>query len=83
MKLLNINSPEAIKEPEIPQEDLDQYIPAEIGVAYFNKLFYLERIYKELSPKERQEKRIEQEVPIWENFYTWLDTLNPTKGSKL
>lgn len=83
MKLLDINSPEAIREPEIPQDNLDQYIPAEIGVAYFNKLFYQERTYKELSPKERQEKRIEQEVPIWENFYAWLDTLNPTKGSKL
>ena len=82
MKLLDINSPEAIKEPEIPQEDLEKYIPAEIGVAYCNKLFYLEREFKDLSFEERKAKRLEQEVPIWEHFYDWLDSLNPTKGSK-
>ena len=83
IKLLDVNSSEAIREPEIPQTDLEKYIPAEIGVAYFNKLFYLEREFKELSPEERQKKRIEQEVPVWENFFDWLETLNPTKGSKL
>jgi hypothetical protein len=70
IKLLDINSSEAIKEPEIPQTDLEQYIPAEIGVAYFNKLFYLERKFKDLTPKERQQKRIDEEVPIWNNFFT-------------
>ena len=54
-----------------------------MGVAYFNKLFYLERTYKDLSHEERQAKRIEQEVPIWENFFSWLGTLHPTNGSKL
>ena len=71
-------SPEAIREPEIPQDDLDKYIPAEIGVAYFNKLFYLEREFKNLTPEKRQAERIAKEVPIWQNSYTWLDTLNPT-----
>ena len=83
IKLLDINSPQAIREPEIPKEDLDKYIPAEIGVAYFNKLFYLEREFKDLSPEERERKRMEQEVPVWENFFTWLETLNPAKGCKL
>ena len=83
IKLLDINSAQAIKEPEIPQKDLDKYIPAEIGVAYFNKLFYLEREFKDLSPEDRQAKRMEQEVPIWDNFFTWLETLNPSKGCKL
>ena len=83
IKLLDVNSSEAIKEPEIPQTDLEKYSPAEIGIAYFNKLFYLEREFKELSPEERQKKRIEQEVSVWENFFGWLGTLNPTKGSKL
>ena len=82
MKLLDINSPEAIKEPEIPQKDLEKYIPAEIGVAYCNKLFYLEREFKDLSFEERKAKRLEQEVPIWDHFYDWLDSLTPTKGSK-
>ena len=83
IKLLDINSAQAIKEPEIPQKDLDKYIPAEIGVAYFNKLFYLEKEFKDLSPEDRQAKRMEQEVPIWDNFFTWLETLNPSKGCKL
>ena len=83
IKLLDINSSQAIREPEIPKEDLDKYIPAEIGVAYFNKLFYLEREFKDLSPEERKIKRMEQEVPVWENFFNWLETLNPTKGCKL
>ena len=83
IKLLDVNSSETIREPEIPQTDLEKYIPAEIEVAYFNKLFYLEREFTELSPEERQKKRIEQEVPVWENFFDWLETLNPTKGSKL
>lgn len=82
MKLLDINSPEAIREPEIPQENLEKYIPAEIGVAYCNKLFYLEREFKDLSPEERKIKRLEQEVPVWEKFFGWLDSLTPTKGSK-
>ena len=82
LKLLDINSPEAIKEPIIPMDDLDKYIPAEIGVAYCNKLFYLEREFKELSPDERKAKRLEQEVPIWDNFWNWIDSLIPTKGSK-
>ena len=82
IKLLDINSPEAINEPEIPQKDLEKYIPAEIGVAYCNKLFYLEREFKELSFEERKKKRLEQEVPIWENFFAWIDSLVPTKGSK-
>lgn len=83
MKLLDINSPVAIKEPDIPQSDLEKYIPAEIGVAYCNKLFYLEREFKNLPPEERKAKRLEQEVPVWDNFWKWIDSLNTTKGSKL
>ena len=83
MKLLDINSEAAIKEPEIPESDLDKYIPAEIGVAYCNKLFYLEREFKDLPPQERKAKRLELEVTIWDNFWKWVDSLNTTKGSKL
>lgn len=83
LKLLDINSAESIKEPMIPENDLDSYIPAEIGVAYCNKLFYLERQYKDLDPDERKMKRSEKEVPVWDAFFAWVDSLNPTKGSKL
>ena len=50
------NSAEALKEPEIPQKDLKKYIPAEIGVAYCNKLFYLERKFKDLTFDEHKYK---------------------------
>ena len=83
IKLLDINSSESLKEPEIPETDLDKYIPAEISVAYCNKLFYLERQYKNLTADERKAKRLEQEVPVWNAFLSWLAGLNPTKGSKL
>lgn len=83
IKLLDINSAESLKEPEIPEQELEKYIPAEIGVAYCNKLFYLERKWKALPSEERKAKRLEQEVPIWNNFLSWLRKLNPTKGSKL
>lgn len=82
-KLLDINSEENLKEPAIPEEDLEKYIPAEIGVAYCNKLFYLERKWKFLSLEERKSQRQEQAVSIWKNFLSWLKTLNPTKRSKL
>ena len=83
IKLLDINSSEALKEPEIPEENLDKYIPAEIGVAYCNKLFYLEREFKELSAEDRKSKRLERSKPVLENFFRWVSELNPTKGSKL
>lgn len=47
------------------------------------RLFYLERTFKDLAPDERKTKRLEQEVPIWDAFLTWVSGLNPTKGSKL
>ena len=67
IRLLDVNSPETIREPEIPQEDLEKYIPAETGAAYFNKLFCLEREFRELPPKERQKKRMEHLMP-WSDF---------------
>ena len=36
-----------------------------------------------ISPDERKSKRLEQEVPSWDCFFKWIDTLNPTKGSTL
>lgn len=83
IKLLDIHSEESLKEPQIPQKDLENYLPAEIGVAYCNKLFYLERTLKGLTAEERKAKRQELEVPVWEAFLSWLEGLHPTKGSKL
>lgn len=85
MKLLDINSPEEIPEeaadPEKAKEE--KRIPAEIGLGYCNQLFRIERTLKELSAQERKSKRLDLEVPVWERFWIWLDTIKPLGGSLL
>ena len=83
-KLLDINSEEAIPEPSIPKDPTDKsLIPAEIGLAYCNKLFFIERELKDLAPEERKAKREEKENAVWEEFWNWLSSLQPAGGSKL
>ena len=54
LKLLDVNSDEAIEDTGLPDEEkLEQLLPAEIGLLYCNKLFYLERTLKELEAEER------------------------------
>lgn len=49
LKLLDILSDEAIPEPVFPAEgELPRWIPAEVGLAYCNRLFYIERGLKDL-----------------------------------
>lgn len=83
LKLLDINSEQEIPEPKGGTALDSTLLPAEKGVAFCNRLFYLERRYKNLSVEDRKSMRREQEAPIWEEFWSWLDTLNPTGGSKL
>lgn len=41
----NGNSEEEIKEPLLPKkEEIPRMIPAEVGLAYCNKLFFLEKL---------------------------------------
>lgn len=83
-KLLDINSEEAIKEPVLPEgDDILKMIPAEMGLAYCNRLFFIERGLKKLSAEERKTKRMELERPVWKAFFQWLGTLAPSGGSKL
>ena len=80
----NGNSEEEIKEPLLPKkEEIPHMIPAEVGLAYCNKLFFLEKLFRDLTPEERKDRRLETEVPVWESFYAWLEQLNPVKRSKL
>ncbi len=83
LKLLDINSEQSIDNPDAEDIDSSKILPAERGVFLCNKLFFLERQYKNLTADERKEKRLETEVPIWEEFWSWLDALTPTGGSKL
>ena len=80
----SLSNEEAIPEPKLPEEgEIAAWIPAEIGLAYRNRLFYIERGLKELTAEERALKRREQEIPVWEGFWKWVVTVNAAGGSKL
>lgn len=83
LKLLDIHSEQAIEEPEEGTASNQKLLPGEKGVAFCNRLFYKERLFKELSIDERKEKRLEEENPIWSEFWSWLETITPAGGSKL
>lgn len=68
----------------IPKEKApNSRTPAEKGVEYYNKLFLIERGLKGKSPEEIKQIRNAKEAPILEEFFAWLDTLNPAGGSRL
>lgn len=84
LKLLDVNSEETIKKIELPSsEEREHMIPAEVGLIYCNQLFFIEKGLKGMDPEERKHKRQELEVPVWDSFWTWIDTLDPLGGSKL
>ena len=56
---------------------------AAVGFQYCNKLFAEERKCAPYQPKYRQEYRQNRELPILEEYYAWLNTVHPEKGSKL
>ncbi len=84
IKLLDILSEEAIPEPVLPKEgEIPLWIPAEVGLAYCNRLFFIERKLKDLSPEERKQRREELEKPVWESFWKWVSGIQAAGGSKL
>ena len=56
---------------------------AAVGFQYCNKLFAEERKCADYKPKYRQEYRQNKELPLLEEYYAWLQTIHPEKGSKL
>ena len=56
---------------------------AAVGYQYCNKLFAEERKCAVYQPKYRQEYRQNRELPILEEYFAWLKTVHPEKGSKL
>ena len=58
-------------------------LPAEVGVEYCDRLFELERLYKDKSAEERKALRLKEEKPIVDNLYRWVNGLHPVRGSKL
>lgn len=84
IKLLDINSETWVDDPVLPDEyEQGQMIPAEIGLSYCNKLFYIERELKDLPADERKAKRGEKETSVWTGFWKWLETIQALGGSKL
>ena len=56
---------------------------AAIGYQYCNKLFSLEKKCANLTDKYRREYRQNVVSPFLEEYFCWLDTVRPEKGSKL
>ena len=56
---------------------------AAVGFQYCNKLFAQERKCAAYKPKYRQEYRQNKELPLLEEYFAWLKSIHPEKGSKL
>ena len=56
---------------------------AEEGVAYCTKLFKLEEAFRNLSPEERKQKRLEQAKPVLDAMKVWAETRHAAPKSKL
>ena len=54
---------------------------AEIGRDYCNKLFAIESELAQLTAQERYMKRLELERPILDEFWSWLNSVQPLQGS--
>jgi len=60
----------------IPLDYTKKEIPGSggaIGRAYCDKLFRLERKWKELTPEERKKNRLIHSVPVLEAFFAWAE----------
>jgi transposase len=60
----------------IPLDSRKKEIPGSggaIGRAYCDKLFKLERKWKELSPEERKKNRLIKSVPVLDAFFAWAE----------
>ena len=56
---------------------------AAVGFQYCNKLFAEERKCALYKPEYRKEYRQGRELPLLEEYFAWLNTVHPEKGSKL
>jgi transposase len=63
----------------IPLDSGKKEIPgsgAAIGRVYCDKLFRLERKWKELTPEERKRNRLIYSVPVLEAFFAWAESIS-------
>ena len=64
-------------------EEIKKISRANEGFERINQLFELERDYSSLSPEERYTQRQEHSRKVLDDFYAWLETVNPSQGSGL
>ena len=67
----------------IRNEEKRSASPAMIGIAYFDKLFEIERNIASLPPDERKQKRLELSVPVLNELRNWVSKLNAPPKSLL
>ena len=56
---------------------------AAVGFRYCTKLFSLEKKYIYADVKARKEYRQNEVLPLLEEYFVWLKSIHPEKGSKL
>jgi hypothetical protein len=61
---------EALK--ALPAAQKDKPVAASVGLDYCNRLFAIEKQLKDVSDKERYDKRLEKSKPLLDEFYIWL-----------
>ena len=66
----------------IPKKTTGGTSAAEVGYEYCNRLFQLEREYKDLPSKEKKAAREKYEKPILDEFFDWVDRQEPVGGSR-
>ena len=55
-------------------ENPEATIPSQ-GINFCNKLFKIEKVLQDLSSEERKIQRLEQETPVLEAFWVWVDSV--------
>ena len=67
----------------MPKNGLVKGSTAAVGFDYCNQLFSIERDLEQLTPENRKLQRQERSKPVLEAYWSWLETVNVLKGSKL
>ncbi len=67
----------------MPKNGLVKGSTAAVGFDYCNQLFSIEKDLEQLTPENREIQRQERSKPVLEAYWSWLETVNVLKGSKL
>ena len=74
---------ESIMKPYSQMKNSEKKSGANAGFERINQLFALEREYAVLYPVERYTQRQERSKRVLDEFYVWLETVNPLQGTGL